>query len=212
MQHTPYGPYEKFIKRPLDCVLAACALILLSPVMLVVAILVRINLGAPVIFRQERPGKDERIFRLCKFRTMTDGRDQRGELLPDGERLTKFGAFLRRTSLDELPELVNILKGDMAIVGPRPLLVRYLPWYTAREKQRHEVRPGLTGLAQVSGRNYVGWDRRLELDVRYAERITFWGDLKIVLSTVRSVLSQKDVAVDTDMTEQYLDTERKGKA
>ena len=212
MQHTPYGPYEKFIKRPLDCVLAACALILLSPVMLVVAILVRINLGAPVIFRQERPGKDERIFRLCKFRTMTDGRDQRGELLPDGERLTKFGAFLRRTSLDELPELVNILKGDMAIVGPRPLLVRYLPWYTAREKRRHEVRPGLTGLAQVSGRNYVGWDRRLELDVRYAERITFWGDLKIVLSTVRSVLSQKDVAVDTDTTEQYLDTERKGKA
>lgn len=212
MQHTPYGPYEKFIKRPLDCVLAACALILLSPVMLVVAILVRINLGAPVIFRQERPGKDERIFRLCKFRTMTDGRDQRGELLPDGERLTKFGAFLRRTSLDELPELVNILKGDMAIVGPRPLLVRYLPWYTAREKRRHEVRPGLTGLAQVSGRNYVGWDRRLDLDVRYAERITFWGDLKIVLSTVRSVLSQKDVAVDTDMTEQYLDTERKGKA
>ena len=212
MQHTPYGPYEKFIKRPLDCVLAACALILLSPVMLVVAILVRINLGAPVIFRQERPGKDERIFRLCKFRTMTDGRDQRGELLPDGERLTKFGAFLRRTSLDELPELVNILKGDMAIVGPRPLLVRYLPWYTAREKRRHEVRPGLTGLAQVSGRNYVGWDRRLDLDVRYAERITFWGDLKIVLSTVRSVLSQKDVAVDTDTTEQYLDTERKGKA
>ena len=212
MQHTPYGPYEKFIKRPLDCVLAACALILLSPVMLVVAILVRINLGAPVIFRQERPGKDERIFRLCKFRTMTDGRDQRGELLPDGERLTKFGAFLRRTSLDELPELVNILKGDMAIVGPRPLLVRYLPWYTAREKRRHEVRPGLTGLAQVSGRNYLGWDKRLELDARYAEGITFRGDLAIVVKTVRSVLSQKDVAVDTDTAEQYLDEERKGKA
>ena len=212
MSHTPYGPYEKYIKRPLDCCSAALLLILLSPVMGVIALLVRFKLGAPVIFHQERPGKDERIFRLCKFRTMTDGRDQRGELLPDGERLTKFGAFLRRTSLDELPELVNILKGDMAIVGPRPLLVRYLPWYTAREKQRHEVRPGLTGLAQVSGRNYVGWDRRLDLDVRYAERITFWGDLKIVLSTVRSVLSQKDVAVDTDMTEQYLDTERKGKA
>lgn len=212
MQHTPYGPYEKYIKRPLDCVLAACALILLSPVLLVVAILVRLKLGAPVIFHQERPGKDERIFRLCKFRTMTDERNERGELLPDAERLTRFGAVLRRTSLDELPELVNILKGDMAIVGPRPLLVRYLPWYTAREKRRHEVRPGLTGLAQVSGRNYVGWDRRLDLDVRYAERITFWGDLQIILRTVRSVLSQEDVAVDTDTTEQYLDTERKGKA
>ena len=212
MQHTPYGPYEKYIKRPLDCVLAACALILLSPVLLVVAILVRLKLGAPVIFHQERPGKDERIFRLCKFRTMTDERDERGELLPDAERLTRFGAVLRRTSLDELPELVNILKGDMAIVGPRPLLVRYLPWYTAREKRRHEVRPGLTGLAQVSGRNYVGWDRRLDLDVRYAERITFWGDLQIILRTVRSVLFQKDVAVDTDTTEQYLDLERKGKA
>ena len=212
MQHTPYGPYEKYIKRPLDCVLAACALILLSPVLLVVAILVRLKLGAPVIFHQERPGKDERIFRLCKFRTMTDERDERGELLPDAERLTRFGAVLRRTSLDELPELVNILKGDMAIVGPRPLLVRYLPWYTAREKRRHEVRPGLTGLAQVSGRNYVGWDRRLDLDVRYAERITFWGDLQIIFRTVRSVLSQEDVAVDTDTTEQYLDLERKGKA
>lgn len=212
MQHTPYGPYEKYIKRPLDCVLAACALILLSPVLLVVAILVRLKLGTPVIFHQERPGKDERIFRLCKFRTMTDERDERGELLPDAERLTRFGAVLRRTSLDELPELVNILKGDMAIVGPRPLLVRYLPYYTAREKRRHEVRPGLTGLAQVSGRNYVGWDRRLDLDVRYAERITFWGDLQIILRTVRSVLSQKDVAVDTDTTEQYLDLERKGKA
>ena len=212
MQHTPYGPYEKYIKRPLDCVLAACALILLSPVLLVVAILVRLKLGAPVIFHQERPGKDERIFRLCKFRTMTDERDERGELLPDAERLTRFGAVLRRTSLDELPELVNILKGDMAIVGPRPLLVRYLPYYPAREKRRHEVRPGLTGLAQVSGRNYVGWDRRLDLDVRYAERITFRGDLQIIFRTVRSVLSQKDVAVDTDTTEQYLDLERKGKA
>lgn len=212
MQHTPYGPYEKYIKRPLDCVLAACALILLSPVLLVVAILVRLKLGAPVIFHQERPGKDERIFRLCKFRTMTDERDERGELLPDAERLTRFGAVLRRTSLDELPELVNILKGDMAIVGPRPLLVRYLPYYTAREKRRHEVRPGLTGLAQVSGRNYVGWDKRLDLDVRYAERITFRGDLQIIFRTVRSVLFQKDVAVDTDTTEQYLDLERKGKA
>lgn len=212
MSHTPYGPYEKHIKRPLDCCSAALLLILLSPVMGVIALLVRFKLGAPVIFHQERPGKDERIFRLCKFRTMTDARDEQGRLLPDSQRLTKFGSALRRTSLDELPELVNILKGDMSFVGPRPLLVRYLPWYTAREKRRHEVRPGLTGLAQVSGRNYLGWDKRLELDARYAEGITFQGDLAIVVKTVRSVLSQKDVAVDTDTAEQYLDEERKGKA
>lgn len=212
MSHTPYGPYEKHIKRPLDCCSAALLLILLSPVMGVIALLVRFKLGAPVIFHQERPGKDERIFRLCKFRTMTDARDEQGRLLPDSQRLTKFGSALRRTSLDELPELVNILKGDMSFVGPRPLLVRYLPWYTAREKRRHEVRPGLTGLAQVSGRNYLGWDKRLELDARYAEGITFRGDLAIVVKTVRSVLSQKDVAVDTDTAEQYLDEERKGKA
>lgn len=212
MSHTPYGPYEKYIKRPLDCALAACALLLLSPVIGVIALLVRIKLGAPVIFHQERPGRDERIFRLCKFRTMTDARDEQGRLLPDSQRLTKFGSALRRTSLDELPELVNILKGDMSFVGPRPLLVRYLPWYTAREKRRHEVRPGLTGLAQVSGRNYLGWDKRLELDARYAEGITFRGDMAIVVKTVRSVLSQKDVAVDTDTAEQYLDEERKGKA
>lgn len=212
MSHTPYGPYEKYIKRPLDCCSAALLLILLSPVMGVIALLVRLKLGAPVIFHQERPGKDERIFRLCKFRTMTDARDEQGRLLPDSQRLTKFGSALRRTSLDELPELVNILKGDMSFVGPRPLLVRYLPWYTAREKRRHEVRPGLTGLAQVSGRNYLGWDKRLELDARYAEGITFRGDLAIVVKTVRSVLSQKDVAVDTDTAEQYLDEERKGKA
>ncbi len=212
MSHIPYGPYEKHIKRPLDCCSAALLLILLSPVMGVIALLVRFKLGAPVIFHQERPGKDERIFRLCKFRTMTDARDEQGRLLPDSQRLTKFGSALRRTSLDELPELVNILKGDMSFVGPRPLLVRYLPWYTAREKRRHEVRPGLTGLAQVSGRNYLGWDKRLELDARYAEGITFRGDLAIVVKTVRSVLSQKDVAVDTDTAEQYLDEERKGKA
>ena len=212
MSHTPYGPYEKHIKRPLDCCSAALLLILLSPVMGVIALLVRLKLGAPVIFHQERPGKDERIFRLCKFRTMTDARDEQGRLLPDSQRLTKFGSALRRTSLDELPELVNILKGDMSFVGPRPLLVRYLPWYTAREKRRHEVRPGLTGLAQVSGRNYLGWDKRLELDARYAEGITFRGDMAIVVKTVRSVLSQKDVAVDTDTAEQYLDEERKGKA
>lgn len=212
MSHTPYGPYERYVKRPLDFCSAALLLILLSPLMAVVAALVRIHLGAPVIFHQQRPGRNERIFNLCKFRTMTDARDKNGDLLPDAKRLTKLGSTLRRTSLDELPELVNILKGDMSFVGPRPLLVRYLPWYTEREKRRHEVRPGLTGLAQVSGRNYLGWDKRLELDARYAEGITFRGDLAIVVKTVRSVLSQKDVAVDTDTAEQYLDEERKGKA
>lgn len=212
MSHTPYGPYEKYIKRPLDCVLAACALLLLSPVIGVIALLVRIKLGAPVIFHQRRPGRNERVFNLCKFRTMTDARDEKGELLPDAKRLTKFGSILRQTSLDELPELVNILKGDMSFVGPRPLLVRYLPWYTEREKRRHEVRPGLTGLAQVSGRNYIGWDRRLDLDVQYVDRITFWGDLKILIKTVRNVLCRADVAVDTDTTERFLDEERRDKA
>ena len=212
MSHTPYGPYEKYVKRPLDFCSAALLLILLSPLMAVVAVLVRIHLGAPVIFHQQRPGRDERIFNLCKFRTMTDARDKNGDLLPDAKRLTKLGSTLRRTSLDELPELVNILKGDMSFVGPRPLLVRYLPWYTEREKRRHEVRPGLTGLAQVSGRNFIGWDKRLDLDVRYADRITFLGDLRILIKTIHNVLCQEDVAVDTDTTEQYLDEERKGKA
>ena len=212
MSHTPYGPYEKYVKRPLDFCSAALLLILLSPLMAVVAARVRIQLGAPVIFHQQRPGRNERVFNLCKFRTMTDARDKNGDLLPDAKRLTKLGSTLRRTSLDELPELVNILKGDMSFVGPRPLLVRYLPWYTEREKRRHEVRPGLTGLAQVSGRNFIGWDKRLDLDVRYADRITFLGDLRILIKTIHNVLCQEDVAVDTDTAEQYLDEERKGKA
>ena len=209
MRHRPYGPYEKYIKRPLDCVLAACALLILSPLLGVVALLVRVKLGAPVIFRQERPGRNERIFRLYKFRTMTDARDEKGELLSDSKRLTKIGSVLRRTSLDELPELINILKGDMSFIGPRPLLVRYLPYYTEREKRRHEVRPGLSGLAQVSGRNYIGWHKRLELDVQYVDKITFVGDLKIIVQTIKNVLWQKDVAVDTDAVEPALDAERK---
>ena len=209
MRHRPYGPYEKYIKRPLDCVLAACALLILSPLLGVVALLVRVKLGAPVIFRQERPGRNERIFRLYKFRTMTDARDEKGELLSDSKRLTKIGSVLRRTSLDELPELINILKGDMSFIGPRPLLVRYLPYYTEREKRRHEVRPGLSGLAQVSGRNYIGWNKRLELDVQYVDKITFVGDLKIIVQTIKNVLWQKDVAVDTDAVEPALDAERK---
>lgn len=212
MSHTPYGPYEKYIKRPLDCALAACALLLLSPVIGVIALLVRIKLGAPVIFHQRRPGRNERVFNLCKFRTMTDARDAAGALLSDSERLTPFGRKLRETSLDELPELWNVLKGDMSLIGPRPLLVQYLPYYTEREKRRHEVRPGLSGLAQVSGRNYIGWDRRLDLDIQYVDRITFWGDLKILIKTVRNVLCRADVAVDTDTTERFLDEERRGKA
>ena len=198
MSHTPYGPYEKYIKRPLDCALAACALLLLSPVIGVIALLVRIKLGAPVIFHQRRPGRNERVFNLCKFRTMTDARDAAGALLSDSERLTPFGRRLRETSLDELPELWNVLKGDMALIGPRPLLVQYLPAYTARERRRHDVRPGITGLAQVNGRNFLSWDRRLELDVEYTERITFRGDLKILAMTLWKVVRKEDVASSTE--------------
>jgi lipopolysaccharide/colanic/teichoic acid biosynthesis glycosyltransferase len=198
MSHTPYGPYEKYIKRPLDCALAACALLLLSPVIGVIALLVRIKLGAPVIFHQRRPGRNERVFNLCKFRTMTDARDAAGALLSDSERLTPFGRRLRETSLDELPELWNVLKGDMSLIGPRPLLVQYLPAYTARERRRHDVRPGITGLAQVNGRNFLSWDRRLELDVEYTERITFRGDLKILAMTLWKVVRKEDVASSTE--------------
>lgn len=210
MKHIPYGPYEKYIKRPLDCILATGAFIVLSPVMGATAIAVRKNLGSPVIFTQERPGKDEKIFRLYKFRSMTDARGGDGSLLPDSKRLTKFGKLLRSTSLDELPELINIIKGDMAIVGPRPLLVQYLPYYTETERQRHSVRPGLSGLAQVNGRNLVKWDERLAYDVKYANRITFVGDAAIVIKTIFNVIIRKDVAVNTDTVETYLDIERGG--
>ena len=211
MQHIPYGPYERFFKRPLDCFLALCALIVLSPVLIITAILVRSRLGSPVLFTQDRPGKDEKVFKLYKFRTMTDERDSDGKLLPDAERLTKFGAALRSTSLDELPELINIVKGDMSIIGPRPLLVQYLPFYTEVEKHRHDVRPGLSGLAQVNGRNLVKWDQRLAYDVQYVNSITFLGDAKIVLQTIGKVIKHSDIAVDTDTVETYLDMERRGK-
>ncbi len=203
--------YRKVIKRGLDILLSAAALLLLSPLFLIVALLVRIRLGSPVIFQQERPGYGEKIFTLCKFRTMTNARDARGELLPDSERLTAFGAFLRKTSLDELPELWNIVKGDMSIVGPRPLLVGYLPYYTQRERLRHTVRPGLTGLAQVSGRNFIAWDERLEKDAEYVENLSFWLDLKILWKTVTVVLRKEDVAAETELVEAYLWDERKGK-
>lgn len=193
--------YRKIVKRLLDILLSLTGLIVLSPVILVVAILVRTKLGSPVIFKQKRPGYKEKIFTLRKFRTMTDERDENGELLPDSVRLTKFGNFLRKSSLDELPELWNILKGDMSVVGPRPLLVSYLPYYTKREQLRHTVRPGLTGLAQVSGRNYIAWDDRLEKDVEYVENIGFLMDLKVFFWTIKAVFVKDDVAVDTDAIE-----------
>ncbi len=194
--------YKKWVKRCLDFLLSLCAIILLSPLLLVLTILVRVKLGSPVIFHQERPGKDEKIFTLCKFRTMTDERDEKGELLPDAVRLTKFGKFLRGTSLDELPELFNILKGDMSIIGPRPLLVSYLPYYSKREKLRHSVRPGLTGLAQVSGRNFIDWDRRMDKDIEYVEHLSFAMDLKVIGLTIKTVLGHTDeVAEDTNAVE-----------
>ena len=192
--HKPYGPYERFIKRPLDCFLASIALIVLSPIMLFTALLVRIKLGSPVLFSQDRPGLNEKIFRIYKFRTMTDKRDENGKLLPDSERLTKFGKILRSTSLDELPELLNIAKGDMAIVGPRPLLTQYLPYYRAEERERHAIRPGLTGYAQVHGRNYLMWDDRMAADITYAKKITFIGDVKIIFQTIAKVIKRSDVA------------------
>ena len=182
-------------KRLFDIVVALMALLLLSPVLLVVALLVRLKLGSPVLFRQARPGLNEQSFNMLKFRTMTDERDEHGKLLPDSVRLTPFGSFLRKTSLDELPELLNILRGNMSLVGPRPLLHEYLPYYTERERKRHNVRPGLTGLAQVSGRNNLGWDARLAMDVEYVENQSFWLDIKILLKTVAQVLSRKDVVV-----------------
>lgn len=194
--------YSKFIKRTLDFLLSLLGIILLSPILSILAILVRCKLGAPVLFRQERPGKGEKIFTLCKFRTMTDKKDAQGKLLPDSERLTKFGRILRATSLDELPELLNILKGDMSIIGPRPLLASYLPYYTDEEKLRHTVRPGLTGLAQVSGRNFIDWDRRLEKDVEYVRNLSFAMDVKVVWLTVKTVLGHSDeVAEDTNAAE-----------
>lgn len=200
--------YRHFIKRGLDMILSGMALLILSPVLLVVALLVRVKLGSPVIFHQERPGYGEKIFTLCKFRTMTDERDENGELLPDAVRLTAFGSFLRRTSLDELPELWNIFKGDMSLIGPRPLLVGYLPYYTERERLRHTVRPGLTGLAQVSGRNFIAWDDRLAKDVEYVEHLSFLMDLKVLWKTVEVVFKKEDVAVETDSVEGYLWDER----
>ncbi len=189
--------YRKYIKRPMDFILAFIAITLLSPVILIVAILVRTKLGSPVIFKQKRPGLNEKIFTLYKFRTMTDKKDKDGELLPDSDRLTKFGKMLRSTSLDELPELMNILKGDMSIVGPRPLLIQYLPLYNEHQKRRHEVRPGLSGHAQVNGRNAISWEDKFNLDVEYVDNVSFTGDWKIIFLTIKKVFIKEGISSAT---------------
>ncbi len=185
--------YAKYIKRPMDFILSLVAIICLAPVLGITALLVRLKLGSPVIFKQPRPGKNEKIFNMYKFRSMTDARDEQGNLLPDKARLTKFGKTLRKTSLDELPELFCILKGDMSIVGPRPLLVKYLPLYNSKQRHRHDVRPGLTGYAQVHGRNNLTWEEKFDLDLEYINNITFKNDIKIVISTIFSVIRHKDI-------------------
>ena len=200
-KHKPYGVYERFLKRPIDILCALLALIVFCWLYAIIALLVRIKLGSPVVFRQERPGKDEKIFYLYKFRTMTDEKDEKGELLPDESRLTRFGKLLRKTSQDELLEAWNILKGDMSVVGPRPLLVEYLPRYNERQKHRHDVRPGLTGLAQVNGRNACSWEEKFDYDLQYVNKITFIGDLKIVFNTVFKAFFKKEgISSDTSVT------------
>lgn len=192
--------YKRFLKRPMDFLLSLIAIIVLSPVLILVGILVRFKLGSPVLFKQKRPGLNEKIFTMYKFRTMTDEKDENGELLPDSVRLTKFGKMLRATSLDELPELLNILKGEMSIVGPRPLLVQYLPLYNGNQKRRHEVRPGLTGLAQVNGRNALSWEEKFNLDVEYVTDVSFIRDLIIIILTIKKVFIREGISSDKSAT------------
>lgn len=207
-KHTPNGLYEKYMKRPLDVFLSTGAIIVLMPILLVTAVLVRVKLGTPVLFKQVRPGKDEKLFSIYKFRTMADKRDEEGNLLPDDERLTNFGRTLRKTSLDELPELFNIIKGDMAVVGPRPLLTDYLPFYTEDEHHRHDVRPGLTGLAQIHGRNATSWQTRFAWDLNYVRSITFLTDFKIIITTFFKVLKKSDVLMGKEISAGRLDVAR----
>lgn len=199
-RHKPYGIYERYIKRPLDCVLASGSMIVLSPLLLVLTVVGAVKMGGNPFFTQERPGKEEKIFKLIKFRTMNNKKDQDGNLLPDEERLTRYGEWLRSTSLDELPELFNIVKGDMSIIGPRPLLVKYLPYYTELQKQRHSVRPGLTGYAQAHGRNATTWDQRFDMDLKYVNRITLFGDIRIILDTVKAVLCKDGISQEGQAT------------
>ena len=208
-EHRPYGPYEKYVKRPMDFFLSVVAIIVLSPVFLITAFLVRVNLGSPVIFTQDRPGMRGKIFKLYKFRSMSDRKDKDGNLLPDDERLTSFGRKLRSTSLDELPELFNIVKGDMSIVGPRPLLVEYLSYYTQEEKKRHDVRPGLTGWAQINGRNAIhSWEERFKFDLEYVKHVSFAMDLKIIFFTVYKVFKWSDIQVGSEIKAGRLDQVR----
>jgi undecaprenyl phosphate N,N'-diacetylbacillosamine 1-phosphate transferase len=204
------GIYSKYTKRPMDIILSLIAIIVLSPILIVVILLVRVKLGSPVLFKQKRPGLNEKIFMMYKFRTMTDERDENGELLPDSVRLTKFGVFLRSTSLDELPELLNILKGDMSIIGPRPLLVQYLPLYNEHQKRRHEVRPGLSGLAQVSGRNAISWEDKFNLDVEYVDSVSLMSDLKIIFSTIKKVFVREGINSETAATMEYFEGSKVG--
>lgn len=199
MQHKA-GFYEKYVKRFLDILLSGMALIILSPLLLVIAILVRVKLGSPVIFCQERPGKYEKIFKLHKFRSMSDARDENGELLPDEERLGRFGRWIRATSADELLELFDILCGNMSIVGPRPLLVEYLPLYNDEQHRRHDVRPGLTGWAQVHGRNLASWEEKFAYDVDYVDHVSFALDVKIIFMTVRCVLTHEGISAEGSAT------------
>ena len=200
MKHKPYGLYESYIKRIQDFICALIAIILLSPILLVVAILVRTKLGSPILFVQERPGLNGKVFKLYKFRTMLPPKDGEIDPLQDAQRLTTFGKKLRSTSLDELPELFNILKGDMSVVGPRPLLVRYLSRYNEQQARRHEVRPGFTGLAQVNGRNAISWNEKFNWDVKYVDKITFLGDWKIILATVRTVIKREGISAKGEAT------------
>lgn len=202
--------YEKYVKRPQDLLCALLALIVLSPVLLITAFLVRVKLGSPVLFKQKRPGLNGKIFTLYKFRTMIDARDKDGNLLPDEVRLTKFGKLLRSTSFDELPELLNILFGDIAVIGPRPLLVEYLPRYNEEQRRRHEVRPGLSGLAQVNGRNAISWEDKFRYDVEYVDHVTFLGDWKIISQTIWNVLKRDGISSETSATmEVFMGTEEK---
>lgn len=206
--HKPHGIYERFLKRPFDVFFSLLALIVFCWLYALIALLVRIKLGSPVLFKQKRPGKNEKVFELYKFRTMTEERDENGRLLPDEVRLTKFGKFLRKTSLDELPETFSIIRGNMSIVGPRPLLVEYLPRYNERQRRRHDVRPGLTGLAQVNGRNTCTWEEKFDYDINYVDNITFLGDVKIIFLTVfKAFFKQEGISSETSSTmEEFMGT------